>query len=199
VVSAPSGTGKSTLLKRLLQRDPQCRFSVSHTTRAARQGEVEGRDYHFVQEGQFQDLIACDAFLEHAQVHGHHYGTSRLAVDTLCNAGLDVILDIDVVGARIVRSKRPDCLSLFILPPDFQQLASRLRERGTDGPEVIARRLATAREEVRAVGEYDFALVNQDLDLCSQQLAAIIACDRLRTARQQARIQEILAAFRENP
>jgi guanylate kinase len=199
VVSAPSGTGKSTLLKRLLEQDRHCRFSVSHTTRAARQGEEDGRDYHFVQEAQFQDLIAREAFLEHAQVHGHRYGTSRLAVEKLCSAGFDVILDIDVVGARIVRRKRPDCLSLFILPPDFQQLASRLKDRGTDGPDVIARRLVAAQEEVQAVGEYDFVLINQNLDLCGRQLAEIIACDRLRTARQKTRIQEILAAFRQNP
>ena len=197
IVTGPSGTGKSTLLRRLIDEVAGLVFSVSHTTRAPREGELDGRDYHFVDEGTFADLVRGDAFLEHALVHGHWYGTSRAHLEEWLVRGTDVVLDIDVAGADQVRAKRPEANAIFILPPSFDELRGRLRTRAQDSDEVIATRLANATAEVRAVQRYDYAIINRDLDTCYAELKAIVLADRHRVWRQRAGLTTVLATFPE--
>lgn len=183
VISGPSGTGKGTLCNKLLNDDPSLSFSVSATTRAPREGEIEGVHYFFVSEQEYDDLLAKDAFLEHATVHGHRYGTLKSQVDRMMEKGVNVLLDIDPQGAREVMRQRPDCVSVFILPPSYKELRVRLHTRNTDDPQEIERRLGNARGEIEQMHLYQYAVVNDDLELAYQQLSAIIAAEKQRTTR----------------
>lgn len=184
IVTAASGAGKTSLVKALLQNDAQLTLSVSHTTRAPRVGETNGVDYHFVDEATFLNMLGEAQFLESADVHGRRYGTSQMAVDTALQAGQDVILEIDWQGAAQVRTLYPKSVSIFILPPSIAALEERLNNRGQDSTEVIALRVAAARDEMRHVSEFDYVTINDNFDIALQDLRAIIRSKRLRTASQ---------------
>ena len=192
IVSAPSGAGKTTLVSGLIAADPQVRKSVSYTTRKPRPGEENGRDYHFVDEPAFQRMRAAGAFLETALVHGNHYGTSRRTVETECAAGYDVLLEIDWQGAAQVRALKPDAVAIFILPPSIAALEKRLRGRGQDAADVIARRVAAARGEISHVREFDYVIINEEFNRAAQDLISIIRAERLRLARQLARHTDLI-------
>jgi guanylate kinase len=192
IVSAPSGAGKTSLLKRLKQELDDVVISVSHTTRPQRPGEIEGRDYFFVSRETFERMLAEDAFLEHARVFDHYYGTSRRQVMENIERGLDVILEIDWQGARQVKAKLPESRAIFILPPAREVLEERLRRRGQDSPETIAKRLAGARAEISHYLEYDYLLVNDDFERALTQLKSILIADRLRLPRQQEKLAGLL-------
>ena len=174
VIAAPSGAGKTSLVKAVLARDPSLRVSVSHTTRKQREKEIPGRDYNFVSVDEFKRLIGQDAFLEHAQVFDNFYGTGRAQVEALRNAGHDVILEIDWQGARQVRKARPDCQSVFILPPSRSELEARLRNRKTDSEEVIARRLRDSIADMTHYDEFDRVIVNDDFEKAVGELLQIL-------------------------
>ena len=178
VVAAPSGTGKTTVCRRVVASDSRIVFSVSHTTRAMRAGEREGHDYHFVSEEEFRALVDAGAFLEHARYNQCHYGTSWRSLAAPLEQGLDVLLEIEIQGASQVRERRKDARFVFLLPPSMGELRHRLEARQTDSPEQIARRLARAEEEIEAVLDFDYAVVNDDLDRCVASVAAIIAAER---------------------
>jgi guanylate kinase len=178
VVSAPSGTGKTTVCRAAIARDPGLVLSVSHTTRAPRGGERDGVDYYFVDEPGFQELIAQGAFLEHAEYSGHRYGTSWAAIEAPLARGLDVLLEIETVGARQVRERRPDACLVFLLPPSRAALERRLRGRGTDPEEEIARRLAIARREFQAAPLFDAFVVNDAVERAVAELLEIVAVAR---------------------
>jgi guanylate kinase len=175
VISAPSGAGKTSLVKALLAGEPRLRLSISHTTRTRRPTEVEGREYHFVSRGEFAGLVARGEFLEHAQVFDNNYGTSRAFVESQLTQGHDVLLEIDWQGAQQVRRAMPDCVSVFVLPPARQALAERLARRATDTPEVIRRRLKDAAGDMSHYDEFDYAVVNDDFDRAVGDLKRIIA------------------------
>lgn len=181
ILSAPSGAGKSSLYKALLQADQKVRISVSHTTRAPRTGEEHGREYFFVDVDSFLDMIAEDAFFEHAQVFDNYYGTSKKAIFDMLEQGLDVILEIDWQGARQVRELYPDAIGIFILPPSLQALEERLTGRGTDAADVIARRMSKAVNEMSHYDEYEYVIINDDFDQALQQLQAVFVANRART------------------
>jgi guanylate kinase len=193
IVSAPSGAGKSSLLKELLAADRQLALSVSHTTRPPRPGEQDGMHYHFVTPEAFAELVAAGALLEHAEVFGNHYGTTEAAVRQQLAAGRDVVLEIDWQGARQVRSRFPAAVSIFILPPSLAALQQRLASRGQDSAEVIAGRMAEARSELSHHGEYDYLVVNDDFATALADLAAIARAERLRADRQRQRQAAVLA------
>ncbi len=174
VIAAPSGAGKTSLVKAVLDRDPSLRVSVSHTTRKQRENEVPGRDYNFVAIEEFKRLRDAGEFLEHAQVYDNFYGTGRAQVEALRNAGHDVILEIDWQGARQVRAAMPDCKSVFILPPSRQTLETRLRNRQTDSAEVIARRLRDSITDMSHHAEFDYVVVNDDFETAVGQLLSIL-------------------------
>jgi guanylate kinase len=194
VVSGPSGTGKSTVLQRVLQRVPALRFSVSHTTREPRPGERDGVDYFFVDDEDFRRMVDEDRFLESATVHARRYGTSRGEVDRAERDGVDLLLDLDVQGAAQVRRQHADAVTVFILPPSYAALEERLRGRGAPDPSLQAR-LDAASREAALYGDYDFCLVNDDLDRTVEQLSAIVQAARLRTSRVDAEAREILGTF----
>ena len=174
VLSAPSGAGKTSLVRALLAADPALAVSVSHTTRAPRAHELDGRDYHFVSQEQFLRLVDAHAFLEHAQVFDNHYGTGREQIDNKLRTG-NVLLEIDWQGARQVRTARPDCISIFILPPSRAVLEQRLRARGTDSSEVVARRLRDAASDMSHCLEFAYAVVNDDFATATAELQRILA------------------------
>jgi guanylate kinase len=178
VVSAPSGTGKTTVCRRVVARDPGIAFSISHTTRAMRPGEQNGRDYHFVSQSEFQRLVGEGAFVEHAEYADNLYGTSWASLDPPLAAGHDLLLEVDVQGALQLRERRRDARFVFLLPPSRDELERRLRGRGTDPPDAIARRLAAVDAELRAVHAFDYAIVNDDVDRATDALLAIIAAER---------------------
>lgn len=173
-MSAPSGAGKTTLVRRLLESEPDVRFSISYTTRPPRKTETSGRDYVFVDEAEFESMIAGNEFLEHARVFDHWYGTSRAHVEALIAQGLTVLLEIDWQGARQVRRAAPESLSVFIMPPSVAVLEDRLRRRASDSEAVIARRLRDALDDMSHWNEFDFVIVNDDLDEASTQLQLIV-------------------------
>jgi len=174
VIAAPSGAGKTSLVKAVLSRDPSLRVSVSHTTRKQREKEIPGVDYNFVSIAEFRRLIGQDAFLEHAQVFDNFYGTGRAQVEALRNAGHDVILEIDWQGAQQVRKAQPDCKSVFILPPSRAELEARLRNRKTDSEQVIERRLRDAVADMSHFDEFDYVIVNNDFETAVAELLAIL-------------------------
>lgn len=173
VIAAPSGAGKTSLMRALLERRPAVSFSVSCTTRAPRPHEQDGRDYHFIDRAQFERLIRADEFIEHADVFGNLYGTRRSTVDAALAEGRDLILEIDWQGARQVRKRLPEAIQIFVLPPSRAELEARLRKRATDSPEVIARRLAESVSEMSHWREFDFVIVNRDFDQALAELEAI--------------------------
>lgn len=195
VLSAPSGSGKSTLVKRLMALIPALAFSVSHTTRPPRRGEKEGCDYFFVSRARFRRMIARREFVEWATVFGNIYGTSWKELRRLQTAGKDVLLDIDVQGHRQVRKRLPEAVSVFVLPPSFQELARRLRKRHSDAPEVIARRLDAAGKELGHWTEYDYLVVNDHVPRAMRALRAVVEAARLRRRNQEARARKILRTF----
>lgn len=187
-ICAPSGAGKTSLVAELLKVDRGIRLSVSYTTRAPRSGEINGRDYHFVSAEDFQARQAAGEFLESALVHGNHYGTSRAWIAGQRAAGSDILLEIDWQGAAQVRRLMPDAIGIFVLPPSFEALVSRLNTRATDAPEVISRRLAAAREEISHVGEFDYVIINDQFGDAVQDLVAVVRAQRLRRDVQTARL-----------
>ncbi|AUZ55754.1 guanylate kinase [Stenotrophomonas acidaminiphila] len=187
IVAAPSGAGKSSLVNATLARDAQIALSISFTSRAMRPGEENGRHYHFVSAAEFERMIAAGDFFEYARVHGDWKGTARQSVEPQLAAGKDVLLEIDWQGARQVREKVPDAVSVFILPPSKQALDDRMRKRGQDSEAVMAQRLAAAREEMLHYDEFDYVIVNEVFDTAVDEMCAIFTASRLRRAQQQAR------------
>jgi guanylate kinase len=198
IVSSPSGAGKTTLIHRVLQ-DPRIggslHFSVSHTTRPPRVGERTGVEYHFVDEAAFRAIEARGGFLEWAVVHGNLYGTSREEVEPRLESGVDVLLDIDVQGARQVRSHVPEAVKVIVFPPSREVLEKRLKARGSDAPDVILRRLAAARKEMEEWGEFDYAIINEDLEAAVDELRSILVARRAGKGRRRERLESILRTF----
>ncbi|MDE3009994.1 MAG: guanylate kinase [Pseudomonadota bacterium] len=192
VVAAPSGAGKSSLVRELLVRDPGLRLSVSHTTRAPRPGEQDGREYHFVSRADFDAMRAAGEFLECAEVYGNGYATSAAWIRGQLAAGEDVILEIDWQGARQVRALFPGCASVFILPPSLAALRERLEGRGTDSQAVIEHRLEAAREDLSHVDEFEYVIINAEFFVALEDLSAIVRAQRCRRSRQFLRHPEIL-------
>lgn len=195
IISSTSGGGKGTLIDGLLAAVPDIELSVSYTTRRKRQGETDGREYHFVTADQFEELVRQGEFLEHAVVHSHRYGTSRKQVESATVRGMDILLEVDVQGADEVRRKVPDAVSIFVLPPSFETLSERLRKRGTEGEAELETRLTNARREIRRCFDFDFCVVNDDLERAISDLKKIVLGERLRTDRQLDRIHDILSTF----
>ncbi len=183
ILSAPSGAGKTTLISRLLKIFPEMRLSVSYTTRSRRPGEVHGRDYFFVGQKKFAAMRAGGRFAEWARVHGALYGTPRSPLDRGVQGGRDILLDIDVQGARKIRKQYPRAVSIFLLPPSWQELEKRLARRGTDRRENIRRRLENARREIRAIMRYDYFLVNREIGEALASLRSIVVAERQRISR----------------
>ncbi|WP_295399416.1 guanylate kinase [uncultured Thiocystis sp.] len=192
IVSAPSGAGKTSLVKALLTRDPGLSLSVSCTTRPARAGEEDGIHYHFLDQARFRQALAEGAFLESAEVFGNLYGTRELDVRACLSAGRDLILEIDWQGARQVRERFPAAVGIFVLPPTIAELERRLRGRGTDSDAVIARRMTQARDEMAHYAEYDYLVVNDRFETALDALAAIATAERHRLARQRPRLSDLL-------
>ena len=187
VVAAPSGAGKTTLVKLLLEQERDIRLSVSYTTRAPRAGEENGREYNFTDVSSFRAMIDQNEFLEWAEVHGNYYGTSKTWIVNQIAAGNDVLLEIDWQGAQQVRALFPEAIGIFILPPSMAELERRLTGRGTDAQEVIARRLAAAQAEMRHVGEFDYVIINDQLDQALEDLRAVVRASGLALPAQRAR------------
>ena len=187
IVTAPSGAGKTTLVSGLLERDPLVRLSVSYTTRAPRTGEVNGQHYHFIDVQGFRALRDKGEFLEWAEVHSNYYGTSKRWLEEQIRAGRDILLEIDWQGAQQVRKVFPKAVGVFILPPSVEELERRLRGRGTDSEDVIARRVLAARGEMRHVAEFDYVIINENLPTAIEDLVAVVRASRLRYANQEAR------------
>jgi len=195
IISAPSGSGKSTLVKRLLEGDAGLLFSVSFTTRAPRGTERPGEGYHYITREDFEARIAAGEFLEYAEVFGHLYGTHRGVLEQAGREGKDLVLDIDVQGARQLRGKLQDAVGIFILPPSREVLEQRLRARSEDDEAVIQRRLREAAEEIRGSGSYDYIVVNNELGEAAGLLAAIVKAERARRGRSEHAISKVLATF----
>jgi len=196
VVSAPSGTGKTTVVEHLVERTPRLRQSISFTSRPARSGERDGVDYNFVSREAFEKMVREDAFLEWAEIFEHKYGTSRTQTELALASGTDLVLVIDVQGARQVRAQMPEAVGIFVLPPSLESLAMRLRGRNKDSAEAIERRLATARAEVDTVADYDYVVVNDELDRCVEEIDAIVMAERAKLARRRNEIGPIVQTFR---
>lgn len=186
ILSSPSGAGKSTLARRLMDWDPTLRFSVSATTRAPRTGEVDGRHYHFTSTADFRSMVAAGQMLEHAEVFGNFYGSPRGPVEAAMRDGRDTLFDVDWQGGQQIRGSAlgMHVVSIFVLPPSLRELERRLRSRGQDSDEVISGRMRKSRDEISHWAEYDYVLINDDLDRAEQQLRTILTAERLRRARQ---------------
>jgi guanylate kinase len=197
VISAPSGSGKSTLVNLLLQEVPRLRFSISYTTRRPRGQEKNGESYYFVDRPEFEARTRRDEFLEWAEVFGNYYGTHVSELDFAARDGCDLVLDIDVQGARQLKGKIPGAVSIFILPPSREILEQRLRRRGEDAEEVVQRRLREAAEEIRNYNQYDFVLVNREVPESAAALASIVRAERARRSRVEDEIRPILASFEQ--
>lgn len=195
VISAPSGTGKSTLARGLVETVPDLKFSVSYTTRPRRAGEESGREYHFVDEARFRALADGGGLIEWATVFGKSYGTGREATEAALAAGHDLLLDIDVQGARQIRASGLDAVSIFVLPPDYPALEARLRRRGSDDEAVVAGRLREARREAMEYDHFDYVVVNAELQEAAATLASIVRAERARTPRLHDRVREIIETF----
>jgi len=192
IITAASGAGKTSLIKALLAKDEHLKLSISHTTRNPRPGEVNGVDYHFVDDATFLRMLGEAQFLESAEVHDARYGTSQSAVEAPLKNGFDVILEIDWQGAAQVRGLYPHAISIFVLPPSIEALERRLNGRGQDSAEVIARRVAAARTEMRHVGEFDYVTINDDFDVALQDITAIIRAQRLKGIIQLKRYANLI-------
>ncbi len=195
VVTGPSGCGKSTIIHRAIGELDGLRFSISHTTRPRRNREVNGRDYYFVKPEEFQGMVDAGAFLEWAEVHGQRYGTSRNEVESKA-ATADLVLDIDVQGARQVRAKALEAVFIFIVPPRFEDLKERLEQRGQDDPETIRRRLRAAVGEVEAIPEFDDLIINDNLDRAVAELKSVVVAGRCRVKARAEEVQAVLRSFR---
>jgi guanylate kinase len=195
IVSAPSGSGKTTLLQRLLRTFTDLKFSVSHTTRQPRAGERNGVDYFFTDRSEFMRMAAAGEFLEWAEYYGQLYGTARSFVEQHTTSGCDVVLDIDIQGARQVKSKVRDAITVFVLPPSFAELERRLRSRRLESDEDIHKRLEIAKGEIGHYQDYDYIIVNDVLENSIQLLESIVRSGRAKPSRQQARIEDIIASF----
>jgi guanylate kinase len=178
VITAPSGAGKSSLIKALLEDDPSLKLSTSYTTRPPRPGEQNGREYHFVKDGEFLAMRDRGEFLESAEVHGYRYGTAKRVIGDALGRGHDLLLEIDWQGAQQVRKLHPDCVGIFILPPTFEELERRMRTRGQDSEAVIQRRLANARDELTHVDEFKYRIINKDFEAAKGELSEIIRKER---------------------
>ena len=198
VIAAPSGAGKSSQIRRLLEQFPNLAFSVSATTRPPRTGENDGEHYHFIDRATFRERIGQGRFLEHAEVFGHYYGTDRAHVEQFWSQGRDVLLEIDVQGAAQVRMSHPEACQIFILPPSMPVLRKRLIGRGTDKADVIARRLGEAQNEISACADFDWLVVNDDFDLAAEQLASIVRAWPLRKSRQKTEQKTLLRELLAN-
>jgi guanylate kinase len=192
IVSAPSGAGKTSLVRALLHADATVKLSVSYTTRAARNGESHGKHYHFITAEAFADMLARGEFLEHAEVHGNRYGTGRGWVEARMNEGSDILLEIDWQGAQQVKRLMPEAVGIFILPPSIDALSQRLAQRATDTPEVIERRVAAAKAEIAHVSEFDYVILNKDFEEAAADLIAVVRAERLRLASQLDRHRELI-------
>ena len=191
IVSAPSGAGKSSLTAKLLEVDRNIHLSVSYTTRAPRPGEVEGRDYHFVDKPRFMAMLQRGEFLESAEVHGNHYGTSEVWIRAQRAAGRDVLLEIDWQGAQQVRRIFSDTIGIFILPPSIMELELRMRRRGQDSDEVVRRRMAVAADEMSHAAEFEYVIINNDFDEARRDLIAVVRASRLVYSRQLERYPDV--------
>lgn len=198
IISAPSGSGKSTLVTRLLASDPGLRFSVSYTTRKPRGNEKPGESYVYISRDEFRDRVRRGEFLEHAEVFDNYYGTNRKVLDQARSEGKDLILDIDVQGARQLKEKIPEAVSIFILPPSRDILEQRLRTRSEDPEEVIQRRLNDAAEEIRNYSQYDYVLVNHQVEESVATLAAIVKAERVRRIRMEEQVRPIIRSFEDS-
>jgi guanylate kinase len=197
VVSAPSGTGKTTVVERLVQVVPDLVLSRSYTSRPARDGEADGVDYNFITRRRFEEMIAAEDFLEWADVFGNFYGTCASDVERQIADGRDIVLVIDVQGARQVRRRYPETVGVFVLPPSFEVLEGRLRGRSKDPEDAMQRRLQTARNEVAAFTEYDYVIVNDELEACVERLKAIVLAERARRRSALAEAEAIVETFKE--
>lgn len=193
IISAPSGAGKSSLVRAIVHKLADVVVSVSHTTRPMREGEVDGQDYHFIDESRFSAMVEQGDFLEHAQVFGNYYGTSKQSIEAQLLSGKDVILEIDWQGARQIRQRMNDSKSVYILPPSISALKQRLSNRGQDTDEVIDARMREAVSEMSHYGEFDYIVINDDFDEATEQLASIFVCNRMLLDNQQRRNAELLA------
>lgn len=195
VIAAPSGAGKTTLTRMALAQNPRLALSISTTTRAPRPGECDGVDYHFVSVDAFKQMQTAGEFLESAEVHGNFYGTTRRGIEALLSEDRDVILEIDWQGAQQVRGLYPESVGIFILPPSFDVLERRLQGRGQDSAEVIARRVANAREELQHLDEFPYVIINENLDEALAELLAVFAASRLRLENQMQRAALLMASY----
>ena len=198
IVTAPSGTGKTTLVAALLAADATVQLSVSHTTRSPRAGEVNGQHYHFIDRAQFEQMIAQQDFLEHAEVYGNYYGTSLRWIQAQQAQGRDILLEIDWQGAAQVRQLLPDAIGIFILPPSIEALETRLRGRGTDSEETILKRMAVVRSEVAHAEAADYLIFNEHIDEAVRDLLAVVRAERLKTASQVRRRAPQLRAMQSH-
>lgn len=198
VVSSPSGGGKGTIIRHVLDVVGNLSYSVSYTTRGPRQGEVDGREYFFVNRETFQEMAAAGEFLESACVHGNLYGTAKNQVIEETKAGADIILEVDVQGAASVRKLLMDSVSIFILPPSYEVLKQRLIARGTDSPEELEVRLRNAPEELKQYSAFDYVIINDEIDRAAAQLASIIYAERARCMRQESLVLEVIEKFKGN-
>lgn len=196
IVCAPSGAGKTSLVKALLERDPQVHLSVSYTTRPPRPAEVDGRDYHFVDDNTFAQMRDRGEFLESAEVHGNHYGTSQSWISSQRRADYDIVLEIDWQGARQVRRLIPDAIGIFVLPPSLEALQARLNKRRQDSAAVIASRLDAARSEIAHVDEFDYVIINRDFDDAVQDLVSVVRAARLRYSHQVTRHSALVTSLK---
>lgn len=196
IVTAPSGAGKTSLVRALLAADANVQLSISYTTRPMRPGEADGRDYHFVSREQFQEMLGKGEFLESAEVYGNFYGTSQTWINQVTESGKDILLEIDWQGAAQVRRIFPAAIGVFILPPSLPALQERLQGRGQDSAEVIVRRMEAAREDISHVGEFDYAIINDEFDVAVDDLRAVFRAERLKIDRQLARHRDLISMLK---
>ena len=195
ILSAPSGTGKTSLTKSLLRKDINLWLSISYTSRLMRPSEVEGHDYFFVERKIFEQMLGNEEFIESAEIYGNLYGTSQNWINEAINSGKDILLEIDGQGARQVRKIFSDVVSIFILPPSLEVLEDRLKNRNQDSKEVIAKRMAAAKEEISHVSEYDYVIINDNMDIALRDLVSVVQSERLRTSAQLARYHDLVIQF----